>query len=61
MSRDDAALRAAMRQHLASGEIALCSMGYERLLQGTFRGDFHALLAWRRGLLPAAEPLPSPF
>ena len=34
---------------------------YERLLKGTFRGDFHALLEWRRGLLRPAEPLQGPF
>jgi hypothetical protein len=53
--------RAAMRNQLGGGEIALCSMVYERLLRGTFRGDFHALLEWRRGLLRPTEPPRGPF
>lgn len=40
--------RAALRGVLASGEAALCSVGYETLLRRTFEGDFHALLEWRR-------------
>jgi len=53
--------REAMRQRLGAGEIALCSIGYERLLKGTFRGDFHALLEWRRAVGRRAEPVHSPF
>jgi hypothetical protein len=40
--------RAAMRGGMASGEVALCSVGYETLLRRTFSGDFLALLDWRR-------------
>ena len=40
--------RAALRGGLGSGEVALCSVGYETLLKRTFEGDFHALLDWRR-------------
>jgi hypothetical protein len=40
--------RAALRGRMSTGEIALCSTGYERLLQVSFRGDFMALLEWRR-------------
>lgn len=40
--------RAAVRGGLGSGEVALCSVGYETLLKRTFEGDFHALLDWRR-------------
>lgn len=38
--------RAAGKQALSSGEIALCSVGYQTLLDRTFGGDFLALLAW---------------
>ena len=40
--------RAAVAGSLSSGEIALCSIGYEVLLQRAFDGDFRALLAWSR-------------
>lgn len=40
--------RAAMQRVLDSHEIALCSIGYEMLLQEVFGGDFSALLAWSR-------------
>jgi hypothetical protein len=53
--------RAAMRERLGSGEIALCSTGYERLKKSAFRGDFRALVEWRRSVGRPAEPLPSPF
>ena len=39
---------AATARQLGSGEIALCSIGYEMLLQRSFGGDFMALLAWSR-------------
>jgi hypothetical protein len=39
--------RAATRS-LSSGDIAVCSVGYELLLRRTFGGDFDALLAWSR-------------
>src|SRR5688572_25057234 len=42
--------RAAVRGRLGHGEIALCSTAYERLLKEIFRGDFRALLEWRRSL-----------
>lgn len=42
--------RAALARALDTGGIALCSVGYEILLQRVFRGDFHALLAWSQGL-----------
>ena len=54
--------RESVRGRLGHGEIALCSAGYERLLNGTFRGDIRALLEWRRGLgrstreAPATDP-----
>jgi hypothetical protein len=54
--------RESVRGRLGHGEIALCSVGYERLLNGTFRGDIRALLEWRRGLgrsrhdAPATDP-----
>ena len=54
--------RASVRGHLGAGEIALCSIGYEQLLQRHFGGDFRALLAWRR--TPEGErerSRPSPF
>lgn len=38
--------RAASQHALGSGEIALCSQGYEILLKRIFGGDFFALLAW---------------
>lgn len=38
--------RAASQHALGSGEIALCSLGYEILLKRIFGGDFFALLAW---------------
>ena len=53
--------RAAIHRQLGGGEIAMCSLVYERLLKGTFRGDFHALLEWRRGLMRPVEPLHGPF
>jgi hypothetical protein len=40
--------RAATQTSLGSGDIALCSIGYEILLKSTFGGDFSALLAWSR-------------
>ena len=40
--------RAAMRGRLGSGETAVCSIGYEVLLERHFGGDFYALLAWSR-------------
>ena len=40
--------RAATQTSLGSGDIALCSIGYEILLERTFGGDFSALLAWSR-------------
>ncbi len=38
----------AIGRQLGSGEIALCSIGYEMLLKRSFGGDFTALLAWSR-------------
>jgi hypothetical protein len=40
--------QAAMQKTLGPSAIALCSIGYEVLLKGTFGGDFFALLAWSR-------------
>ena len=48
--------RASVRGRLGSGEIQLCSIGYERLLQQSFGGDFRAFLAWRRGAMRRPEP-----
>ena len=53
--------RESLRGRLGSGEIALCSTGYERLLQRVFGGDFLALLAWRRNLARVDTSLASPF
>lgn len=36
------------RRSLGMGGVAVCSIGYELLLQRTFGGDFYALLAWSR-------------
>lgn len=47
--------RASVRGHLGAGEIAICSIAYEQLLQRHFGGDFRALLAWRRGPEGEAE------
>ena len=33
---------------LGMGGVAVCSIGYELLLQRTFAGDFYALLDWSR-------------
>ncbi len=52
--------REAVGGRLNRGHIALCSVGYERLLKSTFQGNFVALLEWRRGL-QRGEPLHSPF
>jgi hypothetical protein len=43
------------RRALGSGEVMVCSFGYEALLKGAFRGDFDALLGWWR-LEKAAVP-----
>jgi hypothetical protein len=39
---------AAIGRQLGSGEITLCSIGYEMLLKRSFGGDFMALLGWSR-------------
>ena len=52
--------RASVRNQLAGGEIALCSVGYERLLQDIFGGDFRAFLEWRRGARRPPEEAPAP-
>lgn len=44
--RDCAAL--AGETMLDGGSAARCSVAYEALLRRSFRGDFHALLAWWR-------------
>lgn len=38
----------ALQSALGASEIALCSVGYELLLQRVFGGDFFALLTWSR-------------
>ena len=48
--------REAIRGRIGSGEIQLCSIGYERLLQGSFGGDFRAFLDWRRDAVRRPEP-----
>lgn len=53
--------RGALDGRMGSGEIALCSTGYELLLKRAFGGNFHALLEWRRGRARAREPIASPF
>lgn len=50
--------RESVRQRLGGGEIALCSIGYERLLKETFNGDFRAFLEWRRSARRSAEQEP---
>ena len=40
--------RAAVRGRITTGDVQLCSVVYERLLQGPFGGDFRAFLEWRR-------------
>ncbi len=39
---------AALRGQLDGHEIAMCSIGYDFLLNRHFGGDIHALLAWSR-------------
>jgi hypothetical protein len=46
---------AALAGRLGHGELAVCSMGYETLLQRRFGGDFTALLAWSRRQAAAAR------
>ncbi|HET6265218.1 MAG TPA: hypothetical protein VFD95_10185 [Usitatibacter sp.] len=54
--------RESVRGSLSSGEIAFCSIGYERLLKQTFRGDFVAFLEWRRAQRrEQPAPPPSPY
>lgn len=38
----------ANRMLLDTGSAFTCSIGYEALLRGSFRGDFQAMLAWWR-------------
>ncbi len=40
--------RASVRGNISGGEIQLCSVGYEQLLQRVFGGDFREFLEWRR-------------
>lgn len=40
--------RASVRGHISGGEIQLCSVGYEQLLQRVFGGNFREFLEWRR-------------
>ncbi len=40
--------QAAIQRSLDASESALCSIGYELLLNDTFGGDFFALLAWSK-------------
>lgn len=49
--------RASVRGQLSNGEIALCSVGYQQLLDRHFGGDFQAFLEWRRGT-DARPPAP---
>jgi hypothetical protein len=51
--------RDSVRGRLGHGEIALCSIGYERLLKGPFRGDFRAFLEWRRSLTRSSLEAPA--
>ena len=52
--------REAVRGRIATGEIQLCSVGYEQLLQRSFGGDFRAFLAWRRDAVRRPAP-PDPL
>ena len=44
------------RRSLGMGGVAVCSVGYELLLQRTFEGDFYALLAWSKQQRGATDP-----
>lgn len=51
--------RIAEKRPLASDEVFACSVAYDALLAGTFRGDYLALRAWSartHGRGPAATP-----
>src|SRR5688500_3282634 len=47
--------RAAVRGRITSGDVQVCSVGYERLLQKSFGGDFRAFLDWRRQAVRKGE------
>jgi hypothetical protein len=47
--------RAAVRGRITSGDVQVCSVGYERLLQKSFGGDFRAFLDWRRQAVRRGE------
>lgn len=44
------------RGSLGMGGVAVCSVGYELLLQRTFEGDFYALLDWSKRQRGATDP-----
>lgn len=52
--------REAVHGRLSTSDIAFCSVGYERLLKWTFRGNFVELLEWRRNV-GRPRVMPSPF
>ncbi len=48
--------RASVRGRIGSGDVQLCSIAYERLLQQSFGGDFRAFLEWRRDAVRRPRP-----
>ena len=47
--------RASVRGRISGGEIQLCSVGYEQLLQRVFGGNFREFLEWRRNAVRRGE------
>ena len=47
--------RASVRGRISGGEIQLCSVGYEQLLQRVFGGNFREFLEWRRNAVRRDE------
>ena len=47
--------RASMLGRMSGGEIQLCSVGYEQLLQRVFGGNFREFLEWRRNAVRRGE------
>jgi hypothetical protein len=47
--------RASVRGRISGGEIQLCSVGYEQLLQRVFGGNFQEFLEWRRNAVRRDE------
>ena len=47
--------RESVRGRISGGEIQLCSVGYEQLLQRVFGGNFREFLEWRRHAVRRGE------